>query len=111
MYDRHWRTNFDYSIEVIRRIAPADLRAVNIDIHTGNGSEIPCQSIATVTITFQGLKFDHPMYVASDVKHVIIGYDFLNPTKDAHISPSHNSVFVVKISHSSTTTTQQLSKP
>ena len=73
-------------------LPPADLRAANIDIRAGNGSKIPCHGIATVSIAFQGLQFEHPMYVVSDVKHVIIGYDFLNATKDAHISPSHNSV-------------------
>ena len=92
MSERHWRTSFDYSKEIIRRIAPVDLRAANIDICAGNGSKIPCHGIATVSIAFQGLQFEHPMYVVSDVKHVIIGYDFLNATKDAHISPSHNSV-------------------
>ena len=69
-----------------------ELQVTSIDVRAGNGSKIQCHGSANVSIAFQGLTFAHPMYVVSDVKHVILGYDFLNATGDAHISPSHNSV-------------------
>ena len=72
-------------------VKPA-LRSSDVKIYVANGTEIQCSGVASVKFEFQGMTFEHDLYVVDDSMQPILGYDFLHKTGDAVIRPSAHAV-------------------